>query len=232
MATQRWLSSLANIETRLRRSLGLAGPVGTKLDAPATVMPVVIVDDATRPGGHALVRGRGFSFASQIVVDVDTADFRTYLYTDSPSGVIITHMDVSAEAQSGEVTSQWEVFQFHAGQDMTASLSFSREAVFTEAPVSSQDFAPIFSVTGDQATELPAPAASCIWRGFLPDYAGETTGASAAPHRIDLNAYLAPPPKLGGGITGPGVGGGIFVRMHGGSAWSGGYVFTLFGKVY
>lgn len=230
MATERWLSSLANIETRLRRSLGLAGPVGTKLDAPATVTPVVIVDDATRPGGHALQRGRGFSFPSQLAVDVVATDFRTMIYNDSPSGVILTHMDVQAEAQSGEATTMWEIFQFNAGQDMTANLTFSRETVFTEAPASSQDFAPLFSVTGDYATELPQPTASCIWRGFLRDYAAAS--ASAQPFRINLNAYLAPPPKLGGPITGAGVGGGIFTRMHGGTAWDGGYVFTLFGKVY
>lgn len=58
MATSRWRSSLSNIETRLRRSLGLAGPIGLELPDPPPLTPVVIADDATRPGCGSELRGR------------------------------------------------------------------------------------------------------------------------------------------------------------------------------
>jgi len=60
MATTSWRSSLANIESRLRRSLGLSGPVDLALERPLQLLPVVIVDDSTRPGTATQVRGRRF----------------------------------------------------------------------------------------------------------------------------------------------------------------------------
>lgn len=58
MATSRWRSSLANVETRLRRGLGISGPIDLELPQPAQLVPVVIADDLTRPGTASSLRGR------------------------------------------------------------------------------------------------------------------------------------------------------------------------------
>lgn len=50
MATSKWQSSLANIEARLRRGLGIAGPISLALEEPPALTPVVLCDDLTRPG--------------------------------------------------------------------------------------------------------------------------------------------------------------------------------------
>lgn len=52
------ITSLANIEDRLRRSLGLVGEVGTSFRP--DIIPVVIADDATRPG-MSTTRNRRFT---------------------------------------------------------------------------------------------------------------------------------------------------------------------------
>jgi hypothetical protein len=59
VATSRWSSSLSNIEARIRRSLGIAGPINLTIDEQPKIQPVMIVDDATRPGAAASdLRGR------------------------------------------------------------------------------------------------------------------------------------------------------------------------------
>lgn len=55
----RAITALADIETRLRRSLGLAGEVGTEFHPNATAASVT-VDDATRPGCNQQ-RNRAFA---------------------------------------------------------------------------------------------------------------------------------------------------------------------------
>jgi hypothetical protein len=65
VSTSRWASSLANIEARMRRSLGIAGPINLTLDKEPKLTPVVIADDLTRPGSVATdFRGRRFAISS------------------------------------------------------------------------------------------------------------------------------------------------------------------------
>lgn len=65
MATSRWASSLANIEARIRRSLGIAGPINLDLAEKPSLLPVMLVDDLTRPGCVASdYRGRRWAVSN------------------------------------------------------------------------------------------------------------------------------------------------------------------------
>lgn len=95
MATTRWRSSLANIEARLRRSLGIAGPIGLTLGDAPPLTPVVISDDATRPGAASDFRGRRFMLNFDIQVGAGGGGSTTY-QCDAPNGVVLDTLMLSA----------------------------------------------------------------------------------------------------------------------------------------
>lgn len=84
MTTTRWRSSLANVETRLRRSLGLSGPIDLALDDPPILTPVIIADDATRPGTASEVRGRRFR-ATRSVATTGLQTGSVWLFVEPPA---------------------------------------------------------------------------------------------------------------------------------------------------
>lgn len=98
MSTSKWSSSLANVETRIRRSLGIAGPIGAQLpDDPLPIQPVVLVDDATRPGGHLTVRGRSWMSYFQVQGISDVTYTGNFLQVDDTgAGAIIDGFDMTA----------------------------------------------------------------------------------------------------------------------------------------
>lgn len=110
MATTRWRSSLSNIETRLRRSLGLAGPI--ELELAPNLTPVVICDDATRPGTASEVRGRRWR-TTKVVGLTSGQNGTVWLYVEQPQiattgsqntsyvgGVIVDAIEIGVGAAS------------------------------------------------------------------------------------------------------------------------------------
>jgi hypothetical protein len=82
MATTTWRSSLGNIETRLRRSLGIAGPIALEISKDLT--PVVISDDSTRPGASSSLRGRRWKGTMTMQVAA-AAQGSVWLFCDAPA---------------------------------------------------------------------------------------------------------------------------------------------------
>lgn len=106
MTTTRWRSSLGNIETALRRKLGIAGPIGLELGEPSVLTPVVIADDLTRPGASSALRGRRFRVSTNFSAATQGAWF---VLADAPyvgstqgrpdtyaGGVVIDRITMSA----------------------------------------------------------------------------------------------------------------------------------------
>lgn len=87
MATTNWRSSLGNIETRLRRSLGIAGPIALEISKDLT--PVVISDDSTRPGASSSFRGRRFKGALALSIAAAT-NGSVWAYCETPEGATRT----------------------------------------------------------------------------------------------------------------------------------------------
>lgn len=176
MPTDRWLSSLANIETRLRRSLGLAGPVGTRIEQPAIVQPVILADDATRPGAvvGAGIRGRRFSICRE-QQDLNDTITSFSIYTDSPYGVILEKAFVSWSSGNQHNHFYAQMIPTLALQD--GALVWTRGARWREAPLGINDVAPMFEAAGTSfpaggtwpvfnATKGPGQATTDLWDGI------------------------------------------------------------------
>jgi len=85
MATSKWRSSLADIESRVRRSLGIAGPIDLAMEDPPKLTPVMIADDATRPGAASSYRGRRWMATVGISVAAGNRG-SAWLFVDAPPG--------------------------------------------------------------------------------------------------------------------------------------------------
>lgn len=85
MGTSKWSSSLGNAETRLRRLLGIAGPIDLAMEQPARLTPVIITEDATGPGTASSLRGRRFKTRLAVSV-VQGSTGSAWLLVEEPVG--------------------------------------------------------------------------------------------------------------------------------------------------
>lgn len=123
MATSTWRSSLAQVETRLRRSLGLAGPIDLELERPPKLTPVVLSDDATRPGTASTLRGRRWMATVTPGTIAIGNRGSVQLFADPPygpsgslsdpyaGGIIVDRMTMS-NRQSGGSSLRWVMHAF------------------------------------------------------------------------------------------------------------------------
>lgn len=108
MTTSRWRSSLQDVETRLRRSLGIAGPINLEMEDPPRLTPVVLSDDATRPGTAESLHNRRWRVNLPIGTIAAGQRGSSWLFADGPAapsssrpntfigGVIIDEIEISA----------------------------------------------------------------------------------------------------------------------------------------
>jgi len=186
------------------------------LEFPAQVNPVVIVDDATRPGGH-VNRGRAFTFTDHVEGLVATSPC-WLIYTDSPTGVIIDHISVCSDASL-----HFRVELFPAGADLSAFTgTFARDGRFIEACAGPTDLAPLFVNYLDTGFVIPATATPCFGL-HTPDEVNNNM-------QQDFRIYLAPPPKLGGAAP-SGQGGAMLIGAQSDTV-TGRVGVNVFGRVY
>jgi len=146
MATTRWRSSLANIETRLRRSLGIAGPIGLDLTDPLPMVPVVIADDARRPGSQPF-RGRRFAWLGHVENVTNMTGYTHGMRCIAPTGVIMREIYVSPDAMA-----HFNVLQYAPGAATVTYMAAATPAMpWIESPLSAVDFAPIATADGAEA---------------------------------------------------------------------------------
>jgi len=217
MATSRWRSSIANVETRIRRSLGLAGPIGTDLPDPLQISPVMIVDDATRPGSAAQ-RGRRFSFVDH-VEDLEDAQPCWMIYNDSPTGVILSKFQFCVSGGVG-LGAHVSIEQFPAGADLSAFAAlntFARDGHFIERSAGPTDLAPLWAAYAASGFMIPATATP-VWSLHVPNESNSTA-------EVTMGLYLAPPPAPG--LTGGAVLVGLTTDQITGRMGT-----TIFGEVY
>lgn len=187
MATQRWKSSLANIEARLRRSLGIAGPVGLDLPDPLPLMPVVLADDLTRPGAASPFRGRRFRIAANAFTVLAADNGSQTIVTDAPNGAIIDALNVqfvaSAVADRGLAIQYWSPDQITALANGYA-VNVRDNCVMVD-PCDGPNTAPMFQASAP-AIGLGSPPALAVIHSerFINPIDGD------AMRRIPLNVWL------------------------------------------
>ena len=130
MPTSRWHSSLSNIEARLRRSLGIAGPIRLRLEDEPELLPVMLVDDLTRPGASASIyRGRrwalsttcgGIAGGAQGIVEVVATGIAGLSVQADKGGVIVDSLDMS---WWGAVTTQVVDVALYYTSPLSASVT-------------------------------------------------------------------------------------------------------------
>lgn len=224
MSTKTWRSSLANVETRLRRSLGLAGPIDLGLPAPLPLQPVVLADDATRPGGGTL-RGRRFT-AHLTASQPGAATVPAYLWvTDSPYGVIIDRILLSGEAGLA-LTIHLQIYNVIQAADLTAFLAafgpLLRQSWYCDE--STFEYAPLYSLAVPDVGVTGLPLASIV---PLTSLLIAAQGV-AAPVALETEIFLGPPLVAGAPASGAN-GNGIYIVPE---SMSDGLDITLFGRVF
>jgi hypothetical protein len=170
--TNKWSSSLGNIETRLRRSLGLSGPIGLTLPEPLPLQPIVLTDDATRPGSCTF-RGRRFNWIGHVEGITNMTGYGFGLRCVAQNGMIARWVNVHPGGD------------YHCRIDQYAPLAslptYMAAATagtnWVEAPLSSTDFAP--AQTGSGA-EQSTSASIAQYLGFL----------SGDPWHVPLDYYI------------------------------------------
>ena len=170
MATSRWRSSLAGAENRLRRSLGLAGPINSELPDPLPLQPVILVDDATRPGSviGAGIRGRRWSVP--IPAGIVTAAHRALfcMVTDSVTGVIVRRIMISHNQGAGGIF--YHIGLAAPGATYPAGATpVTKSGIFTEGMAGQTDLAPILIGTSGAQDALPTVGVNNVWEMLLPN---------------------------------------------------------------
>lgn len=170
MATTRWKSSLANVETRIRRSLGIAGPINSEIGDPLGIIPVVLVDDATRPGSvvGAGIRGRRWSWSPAAGIVGTTHRLIATLITDSPSGVIIRRVTISTNAGAGGVFFRIGIAAPGATYPAGAT-PVTRDVNYVEGMLSATDLAPVLIGTSGAQDAEPTVGIKVVWEMNLPN---------------------------------------------------------------
>ncbi|HMG19282.1 MAG TPA: hypothetical protein VK573_11195 [Gemmatimonadales bacterium] len=177
MATSKWSSSLANIEARVRRTLGIAGPINLTLDEHPNLLPVMLVEDATRPGAASDYRGRRWACAitpgtiagsGQGMVEL------MYSASGAPSlapgpGLVVDTLEVSAQAAT---TTQIVTMAVYYNAPFEApDTALLRSGAMVD-PIGKTGFPgtyespPIF--VGSSAVLPVGTTGARIWTGFLP----------------------------------------------------------------
>lgn len=184
MPTSRWRSNLGNAETRLRRSLGLAGPINSELPDPLPFSPVIIIDDATRPGSTqgAGIRGRRWSWSPAAGVVAAVHRLIATLITDSPTGVIIRRVQIATNAGAGGVFFRIGLAGVGAVYPAGA-LPVTKDVNFTEGMAGLTDLAPMLIGTSGAQDAEPTGPIKVVWEMQLP--------STYQPMIIPCDFYLA-----------------------------------------
>lgn len=208
--TTNWKGSLGHIAERLRRSIAWtsAGTLDVQFENPVIpIQPVIISDDATRPGtaGVNSPRNRrwmyGQAFEDVLLGDKSWSFLITEGYLTGSStqsnGVIVDQIHISTEVQS-----TWQIGIIPPGGALPAAVvsaivANQRGPIFVDGMRSITDWAPLW-----QASTLDDPGDP--WGG-IPVYsiahgnqAGDTLGE---PFVIPTEIYLQPGSVL---FVGPG----------------------------
>ena len=194
MPTSSWRSSLANVETRLRRSLGIAGPLRLKFDEPETALtPVVIADDATRPGCSADNRGR--RWACQFDMSVAAAGNGSNTWECAhPNGVVVDSIQLTVVQAGAPFTPllpvRFGIMLQHAGM-FPGGIGYAvttRDGQMVDPMVTSSDTAPLLTGNSGGVGVLGMP----IFSGYF-------TAEGGMAH-IPLDLWL--PPNTTGAVHG------------------------------
>lgn len=137
------IPNFATIEDSLRRSLGLVGEVGTEFEP--RIAPVVLVNDATRPGTQTF-RGRRFAFADDIALGVVGA---SSVAIKALAPCILKSIWVSDVGTTGVVI-QWR----YVSPDVADPYAITASVPFTERVQVAGDAAPVATVNFLQADSL------------------------------------------------------------------------------
>lgn len=137
----RAITSLANIEDRLRRSLGLVGEVGTSFSP--DLKPIILADDATRPG-MSTTRNRRFT------VTLDCASVVVASHTiKALSSVIIDRIHVAGVTAGVQV----EICQLAPDQP-DPYLIATAAGTFIDGVLQQSERPPINTPAGVQALSI------------------------------------------------------------------------------
>lgn len=202
MATTRWLSSLADLETRIRRVLRIAGPIETQLEQPAKVIPVAIAADLTVPGANVggMSMRRWMSYHESLAPIAEDEFSGSFLQADTSSrGAIIDSVDICRHS-SVNLPSDVRVrlMIFAPGltpNDGSADLTTIRTPLFVEGTQSSSDFAPL-GLAYFLSDALPVGGGSFVGL-WLTEVPSGTDNQMAARYLIPLNVFLAPGAWIG-----------------------------------
>ena len=132
-ALRRARTSLASVEDKLRRSLGLAGDIGAEFKPDIT--PVVIADDPQRPGCNSF-RGRRFAFSQTVGAVAGGA----VVGVKAGVPVIITRFWTAATCAA--ISNLDLTLNLNAEADVTAMTALS--VTFTELSLVATERAPLF----------------------------------------------------------------------------------------
>lgn len=176
MATSRWKSSLANIEARMRRSLGIAGPIDLTLAEPPILQPVVLADDLTRPGCASDYRGRRYSLTFDVGTILAGAFGGWGMFTDCPTGLVVDSFSLTCSAVGAVSTEMMGVFLLAPSQIAAHPfpLTVFRSGWMIDPNGGPSDVAPSFSgqnnlipVTGQRISQFGIRSDARPWHAPL-----------------------------------------------------------------
>jgi hypothetical protein len=181
MATTRWRSSLANVEARMRRSLGIAGPIDLALSDPPILTPVAIADDLTRPGCASDLRGRRWAQSHNMAI-LAAANGSHALVCNAPNGAVIDSVFLSPATQAAPATFvELQVRYFTVAQVAAAVIPYAvvTRAGFNVDPMNSNtDQGPCLEASSGI---VAIGAGQPIWDGIM---RGDGLGSQLVP--LDL----------------------------------------------
>lgn len=146
------IPNFANIEDKMRRSLGLVGEVGTEFTP--HISPVVIADDATRPG-CASFRGRRFAFgedANLAIVGASSVALKAL------SEVIINRIGVPNQGTAGVL-----IAVRYVPPDVADPYAIGAPVPWIERVAVTNDVAPVLVTPNIQVDSL---LGSVVWSGI------------------------------------------------------------------
>lgn len=198
MATSRWKSSLANIEARMRRSLGISGPINLALEDSPRIMPVAIADDFTRPGCATDLRGRRWASSQGTIVVGGGAVGGVVLRCDAPAGAQGIVFDTLELAWTDSVAPAtqlmtFEVMYWTAAQVQAGGLPFAvvtRGGLMVDPMNSATDAPPLLE--GNSTVVSALTGGQGIWFARL-------LGNGAAYRTIPLDLFLPRDAAIGFG---------------------------------
>lgn len=199
MATSEWHSSLANVENRLRRSLGLSGPVDLALKPELT--PVIVSDDSTRPGASSQLRGRFWMASVPIGIGVGQRG-SAWLFCDAPyansgqvdfqqGGIIVDRITVGFRSVGGANTLRLTMYAFPTDLVLAPGIPIAvtpNNARFCDPTRSGSEVAPV-ALYGSGVTPPETGGGPQIYRWDLhgPVAGGVVAGTLQEELKIFLN---------------------------------------------